>query len=443
MDSSSRTLLGLAIPLVVVPFAATSCTDDPAGTGGAGATSSISAGTTTSSTMTSGATTTSAATTTSGSTASASGTGGTGGGTSGCVDPLASPPCFAGPVSLDAGGAVSALAIGTWDAAGGDVVIGRGAEILYFAGDGAGALATSPTAIGATGITTKVHDLALGKIDSGSPLDVVVASDAVHAHVVFGNGMGGVAAESNTVNGEGNPFDVAVADLNGSGATADIVEAQGAGGCSVITTTSGTEGAGFVASSVQICKAETVAIGRCSGAFSCVFWTDPASLSTLHAGEIHAVTPISIGASTTTALEGAGGRLVSSKFDADTIDDAAILVAGNKVNVLFGDSEAGWLSQGAVFYASYPVGAGAADIATGDLDGDGDADLVVANAGADSVSILTNGGAGTFTVSTLALAAGAAPTRVAVGDLNGDGTDDIALATTAPTALTILLSKKP
>jgi hypothetical protein len=76
---------------------------------------------------------------------------------------------------------------------------------------------------------------------------------------------------------------------------------------------------------------------------------------------------------------------------------------------------------------SYPAGSNPAAAAAGDFNKDGFADLAVANAGSNDVSVFLGGlggdlrPAGTF-------AAGAGPQAVVVGDFNGDGNFDVVTA---------------
>jgi len=76
---------------------------------------------------------------------------------------------------------------------------------------------------------------------------------------------------------------------------------------------------------------------------------------------------------------------------------------------------------------TYGVGNNPRAVAMGDLDGDGDLDLVVANWGSDNVSVLLNQGDGTF-AGQVTYGVGYDPWAVAVGDLDGDGDPDVVTA---------------
>ncbi len=87
--------------------------------------------------------------------------------------------------------------------------------------------------------------------------------------------------------------------------------------------------------------------------------------------------------------------------------------------------------------AIYLVGDGSRAICAADIDGDGDVDIVTANAFADSVSILRNKGNGEYDPQ-IELAAGDMPISVCVADLNGNGIADIATANYLANSISIL-----
>jgi hypothetical protein len=110
--------------------------------------------------------------------------------------------------------------------------------------------------------------------------------------------------------------------------------------------------------------------------------------------------------------------------------DLVIANAGsNTVSVLLGNGAGGFGPA-----ISFNVGTGAASVTVGDLDGDGKLDLVVANTGSNTVSVLLGNGAGGFGAASN-FATGAAPNSVAIGDLNGDGKPDLVVGTSEPDAV--------
>src|SRR5262245_39410985 len=88
-------------------------------------------------------------------------------------------------------------------------------------------------------------------------------------------------------------------------------------------------------------------------------------------------------------------------------------------------------ASSAVTFAPSSFGAGGApvSVAIGDFNGDGDRDLAVTNQTADTVSVLSGTGGGSFGAPA-AYAVGDAPVDVAVGDFDADGHRDLAVANT-------------
>ena len=79
-------------------------------------------------------------------------------------------------------------------------------------------------------------------------------------------------------------------------------------------------------------------------------------------------------------------------------------------------------------------------VGSGDVTGDGKADLVVADYGAATVSVLAGDGAGGF-AAPVAYGTGADPHGVAVADLNGDGVDDVVVTNWGDATISVLLAR--
>jgi hypothetical protein len=88
----------------------------------------------------------------------------------------------------------------------------------------------------------------------------------------------------------------------------------------------------------------------------------------------------------------------------------------------------------------FPAGGFVMAISAGDLDGDGKADVVVANAFDNSVSVLMNKGDGTL-AAPVAYATGEFSRDVVVQDFDGDGKADVAVANQSTNNVGVLLNK--
>src|SRR2546427_220048 len=88
------------------------------------------------------------------------------------------------------------------------------------------------------------------------------------------------------------------------------------------------------------------------------------------------------------------------------------------------------------------VGSAPYTVAVGDVNGDGKLDLVTANYGSNTVTVLLGNGDGTFTAAAGSpVAAGSGPTSVALGELNGDGKLDLVAANSLSNNVTVLLNQ--
>jgi hypothetical protein len=109
----------------------------------------------------------------------------------------------------------------------------------------------------------------------------------------------------------------------------------------------------------------------------------------------------------------------------------------NSVSVLLGDGDGTFQPEKA-----FPVGKNPHVVAVADLNGDGKLDIVTPNTSDDTISVLLGNGDGTFQSQQAAPspAPGTRPFAVAVADLNGDGRPDIVTANRGADSVSVLLS---
>ena len=123
-------------------------------------------------------------------------------------------------------------------------------------------------------------------------------------------------------------------------------------------------------------------------------------------------------------------------------DFAAANSAGNSVSILLSNGSGGF---NAPTGSPFAVGNNPESVAVADFNGDGVPDLVTANSGGSSITLLLGTGvagvgSGRFSPAPNSpFAVGSAPVFVAVGDFNGDGKADIATANSGDNTLTVLL----
>jgi hypothetical protein len=131
--------------------------------------------------------------------------------------------------------------------------------------------------------------------------------------------------------------------------------------------------------------------------------------------------------------------MVVADFNGDGKADLAVANNGdNTVTILLSAGNGGFMQL-----ASPSTGSSPSSIAVGDFNGDKVPDLAVANGGNNTVTILLGNGDGTFTAST-SPATGNTPVSLAVADFNGGGTSDLAVANSNNSVngtVTVLLSQ--
>ncbi len=121
------------------------------------------------------------------------------------------------------------------------------------------------------------------------------------------------------------------------------------------------------------------------------------------------------------------------------------LAVANSGDLSGGDTVSVLLNSGDGTFAPhvlYGAGGFPSSVAVGDLDGDLDLDLAVANVASDAVSVLLNNGDGTFAANVL-YGAGAGSCSVALGDLDFDLDLDLVVANRHSDNVSVLLNNCP
>jgi hypothetical protein len=285
--------------------------------------------------------------------------------------------------------------------------------------------------------------VAVGDFNGDGKLDRAVANFGSNTvSVVLGNGNGSFQAPRNFPVGHG-PHSVAVGDLTGDGkldlVVADTEYGNGDGVRVLLGNGDGT-----------FQPARTYAAGL--GAFSVVV-DDFTGDGILDLAVAAAGAPFGSGEGMNVLLGNGDGTfqpartfaaggfptsVVAGDFTGDGILDLAVANSGgNNVSILPGNGDGTFQEV-----RSFPVGSNPRSVAVGDFTGSGILDRAIANKGAfsfdESVSVLLGNGNGTFQAAHN-LDAGPTPVAVVVGDFNGDGKADLAVANGIYGTVSVLL----
>jgi hypothetical protein len=302
-------------------------------------------------------------------------------------------------------------------------------------GDGTGSFApqaNSPFPVGAA-----PESVAIGDLNGDGQLDLATANRNVNnVSVLLGDGTGSFVPEANSPFQVGtSPESVAIGDLNGDGQP-DLAVANRNGNNVSVLLGDGTGSFGMQTTFTTGARPSFVAIGDLDGDGNPDLAVTNATEHTvsvlINSTAPGAMTPIF--AAKTDSITGTGPESVAiDDIDGDGDLDIAVANFGsNNVSV--------FLVTGTFVRTDFPVGAAPESVATGDLDGNGNLDLAVANRNNNNVSVLLGDGTGSFAPQANSpFPVGAAPESVATGDLDGDGNLDLVTANATSNNVSVLL----
>ncbi len=359
---------------------------------------------------------------------------------------------FSGSATYNVGDSPSDVALGLMDGdAFNDIVVANQADdtVNVLVNDGAGGF--TDAGVGSTFSVTTVDDgvqspvgLAIGDADDDGTLDVVTANRLGETiAVLLGSGDGSLFALQLFPAGD-SPTALALEDLTGDGAPEALVTDQV--GDSVLVLMNNGDGT-FTAPAADRTynvgdNPATVVLGTVDGG---------STLDLVSVGRGDDSAGVRLG-------EGSGtfGDLMSTtlgnRFDVgdNPVDVVAVDMDGDgnldvltanandgstqgTVSLLLGNGDGTFQAQTTQFTDIDPQ-----QLLIDDLDGDGNWDILTANAGSDSVSARLGGGDGTFG-GHLVYPVGTAPMSVGLADLDGDGQMDLLSANSGDDTLSVLL----
>jgi hypothetical protein len=294
-----------------------------------------------------------------------------------------------------------------------------------------------PFTVGVNPYQTAVADL-----DGDGHLDLLVVNAGSNdVSVLFGNGHGAFTAAASTITVGTTPRDIVTGDIDGDGDVDFVTANAGSNNVSVFLNDGRghfTQAAGSPVAAGLNDRA--LALGDLNGDGKLDIVTANASINTLAvllgdgAGGFIAApgSPIATGS--------VPFDLTLGDFNGDHVLDIAVTNAGsNTVSILLNNGHGQFTNA-----AGSPVAVGSIPrgVASGDLDGDGDTDLAVVNSSNNNVSILLNDGHGAFTNATGSPVAtgGSVPFAVKLADVDGDHDLDMLVTNASSNTVSVLIN---
>ena len=301
------------------------------------------------------------------------------------------------------------------------------------AADTCSGLAFGPQSAQATG--TAPAAVVAADFNRDGKMDVVTADSGSNSvSLLLGNGSGGLALTFSTGTGA-NPIDVVAGDLDRDGFL-DLVVAKSPDQTLDLLKGAGTS---FVTQTTFNALSTPTRVGlgdfNRDGRPDLVVVSESGNRVRVFAGN----GTVGFGTILADVAVSAPGAAVAGDFNHDGNLDLAVASATADQVVVFLGNVTGFLGNGAlplpIPFATVGTGAGTNpfDLAAGDLDRDGRLDLVTANHGSGTATVLLGAGDGNLTPQT-PVVVGGQPSRVTIRDLDRDGALDLVVLDETPAA---------